>query len=67
MILAFSRSSEGRSGKTLGLRLTADNLTRLVAPVMFGAVASSLGLLAIFALNAAMPGAGGVFSRSKRV
>ncbi len=67
MILAFSRSSEGRSGETLGLRLTADNLTRLVAPVMFGAVASSVGLLAIFWLNAAMLGAGGAFSRGKRI
>ena len=32
MMLMFTRSKEGRSGEAMGLRQTADNLTRLVSP-----------------------------------
>ena len=62
MTLMYSRSPEGRSGETLGLRFALDNGVRLAAPVLFGAVATALGLLAVFWINALMLGAGGVIA-----
>jgi len=63
VILMFSRSAEGRSGQTLGLRLTANNLVRVTGPVLFGAVGSALGLAAAFWIVAAIMAAGGFLSR----
>lgn len=63
MMLMFTRSEEGRSGEAMGLRLTADNLTRLVGPVLFGVIASGAGLAAVFWLNALMLGSGSLFAR----
>jgi MFS family permease len=65
VILMFSHSSEGRSGQTLGLRLTANNFVRVTGPVAFGAVASALGLPAVFWIIGVMLAAGGVFARSR--
>jgi MFS family permease len=47
VILMFTKSAEGRSGQTLGLRLTVNNLVRVTGPVIFGAVATAMGLPAI--------------------
>ncbi len=65
VILMFSHSTEGRSGQTLGLRLTANNFVRVVGPVLFGAVGSALGLSPVFWINALMMGAGGLMSRPR--
>jgi uncharacterized protein (DUF2062 family) len=62
----FSQSTEGRSGEALGLRLTGDNLTRLIDPVLFGMLASAAGLAAVFWLNAAMLGSGSLLARRRR-
>jgi MFS family permease len=64
-ILMFSRSAEGRSGETLGLRLTVNNLMRVVGPALFGFIASALGLFPVFCINALMMGLGGLLSRPK--
>ena len=66
MMLMFSRSTQGRSGEALGLRLTVDNLTRLIGPVLFGVIASAAGLATVFWLNGLMQGSGGLFARRKR-
>jgi MFS family permease len=63
MMMMFTHSAEGRSGEAMGLRLTADNLTRLVSPVLFGMIAAMTGLAAVFWLNALMLGSGGLFTR----
>jgi MFS family permease len=63
-LLMFSRSTEGRSGEMLGLRLTANNLMRVAGPALFGLVASALGLTAVFVINALMMGSGAFASRS---
>jgi len=63
MMLMYTRSAQGRSGEAMGLRLTVDNLTRLVSPLLFGLLASGIGLAAVFWLNALMLGAGGAFAR----
>jgi len=64
-MLMFSNSAQGRSGEALGLRMTVNHLTRVVAPVVFGSLASAAGLAAVFWVNALMLGAGGLFSRSR--
>ncbi len=61
----FSKSAAGRSGEALGLRMTVNHLTRLVGPVLFGSLASALGLSAVFWINGLMLGGGGMLSRPR--
>jgi predicted MFS family arabinose efflux permease len=65
IMLMYSNSREGRSGEALGLKFSTNQLTKLIAPVCFGAIASAFGLLAMFWINAAMLAGGGVYSRPK--
>lgn len=62
VILMFSRSTEGRSGQTLGVRLTANNFVRAFGPMVFGAIGSAFGLWPVFVINAAMMVAGAMVS-----
>ncbi len=64
-MMMFSRAADGRSGEALGLRLTANNLIRVIAPAVFGVVVSAFGLPPVFYINAAMMGAGAFISRGK--
>ena len=59
----FNRSSEGRSGRTLGVRLTTTNAVRVLGPVVFGAVGTAFGVPPVFWINAAIMGATGFMSR----
>ena len=63
VILMYANSPEGRSGQTLGLRLTGNNLVRVVGPAIFGAVGTALGLSAVFWIIAAILATGGAMSR----
>ena len=65
VIMMFGHSAVGRSGQTLGLRLTANNFVRSVGPVLFGAIGSALGLPPVFWIGALMMGSGGLMSRSR--
>lgn len=65
VILMFASSAEGRSGQTLGLRLTANNFVRVTGPIVFGAVGSAFGLPAVFWIVAAILTSGGLLSRSR--
>jgi MFS family permease len=65
VILMFEQSAEGRSGQTLGLRLTANNFVRMAGPVVFGAVGSALGLPPVFWINGAMMLCGGLMSLAR--
>jgi predicted MFS family arabinose efflux permease len=60
LMIMYARSPEGRSGEALGVRFTVDNATKLVGPVIFGAIAAAFGVAALFWINAAML-AGGSF------
>ena len=62
LMLMFSHSPQGRTGETLGLRLTVNNLMRVLGPAFFGSVGSALGLFAVFAINAGVMAAGGVIA-----
>ncbi len=63
LMLLYARSPEGRSGEALGLRFAIDNAARLISPVVFGLVASALGLGAVFWINALVLAAGSVATR----
>jgi MFS family permease len=65
-MLMYSYSPVGRSGEALGLRMTFIHLTKLIGPVVFGAIGSALGLAAMFAVNAAVMAGGGVLSQPKK-
>ena len=67
MTMAFAGSAQGRSGEIMGLRVTINNLTRVVVPVVFGTIGSLFGLFAVFWVNAAMLGAGGALTRPVNV
>ncbi len=64
LMLLYARSPEGRSGEALGLRFALDNAARMVSPVVFGLVASALGLAAVFWINALVLGAGSLVTRA---
>lgn len=64
VILMYAHSAEGRSGQTLGLRLTANNLVRMGGPMVFGAVGAALGLSAVFWIVAAILVGGGVLAQA---
>ena len=66
VILMYSHSAEGRSGQTLGLRLTTNNLVRVTGPIVFGVVGSALGLPPVFWINAALMAAGAWLSRQRK-
>lgn len=48
MILVFAASAPGRTGESLGLRLTVTNFMRVIGPAMFGATARAFGLAPLF-------------------
>ena len=52
MSLAFDRSPAGRTGEVTGLRLTANNVSRIVVPVIAGALGTTAGAAPVFWLNA---------------
>ena len=62
-MLMFARCAEGRTGETMGLRLTVNNIMRVAGPAVFGAIASVTGLTAVFIINGVMMGIGGLMSR----
>ena len=64
-MLMFALAADGRSGEALGLRLTVNNLVRVIAPAVFGFIVSSFGLAPVFYINAGMMGAGGLLGRPK--
>jgi MFS family permease len=65
-MLIFSRSAEGRSGETLGLRQSVNNAMRVSGPAVFGFVATAFGLPPVFWISAILMGGGGILSRPRR-
>jgi predicted MFS family arabinose efflux permease len=63
VILMFANSAEGRSGQTLGIRLTVNNFVRMSGPMAFGAIGAVVGVSGVFWLLAGVMLAGGVLAR----
>jgi MFS family permease len=52
MSLAFDRSPAGRTGEVTGLRLTANNVARIIVPVIAGVLGTTAGAAPVFWMNA---------------
>jgi predicted MFS family arabinose efflux permease len=66
MMLMFAKCAEGRTGETLGLRLTVNNVMRVAGPAVFGVIATVTGLPAVFVINGVMMGIGGWMSKPRK-
>ncbi len=66
MMLMFLHSAEGRSGEGLGLKITVNHITKLVSPVVFGAMGSAFGLFPMFWINGLMIGSVGLLTRKSK-
>jgi predicted MFS family arabinose efflux permease len=66
LMQTFSNSVKGRSGEAMGLRVTANQLTRVVVPIVFGSIVSMFGLFAVFWGNAILLASGGVVTKPNR-
>jgi len=53
MMMSYERSPAGRTGEVTGLRLTANNLARVIIPIMAGTVGGAFGTSPVFWANAA--------------
>jgi MFS family permease len=67
MMMAFSNSAHGRSGESMGLRLTVNHLTRVIGQFLFGSIASVFGVFSVFWFNGLMLASGWVFSHPRGV
>ncbi len=65
-MLMFSNAPEGRSGETMGLKMTVNHLTKVITPTIFGSIASAFGLFPVFWINALMLGGGGFLSHPRK-
>lgn len=66
VILMFANSAEGRSGQTLGLRLTVNNAVRMSGPMAFGALGAVVGVSGVFWVLAGVMVVGGVLARCQK-
>ncbi|WP_211748543.1 MFS transporter [Paenibacillus sp. Marseille-Q4541] len=51
MTTTYNASPKNRTGEILGLRLASNRLSQLIAPVVFGLIGSSAGLLSVFVVS----------------
>jgi MFS family permease len=65
LTLIYGRAPEGRSGEALGLRLTLNNFTHMVTPLLFGAIGTAFGVMPVFLCNSLMLAGGGLIIRRK--
>src|SRR5215831_9306134 len=63
LMLIFSRAPEGRSGEALGVRVTINQFTHIIVPLIFGSLGSMLGITPVFVLNSLILGGGGWLNR----
>jgi predicted MFS family arabinose efflux permease len=57
--LTYNRSPQGRSGETLGLRITTNKIIQLTVPLVFGSIGSVFGFFPVFWSNALLLVCGG--------
>jgi predicted MFS family arabinose efflux permease len=66
LMLMFESAEEGRAGEAIGLRLTINNIARIVTPALFGLLASAASLMAVFWVSAGLMGLAGGTARPRR-
>jgi len=57
MTMSYEQSPASRTGEVTGLRLTFNNLARIVIPLVSGALGATFGAAPVFWLNALNLGA----------
>jgi len=63
LTLVFNASPRGRAGEAAGMRITVNQVTHFVIPLVFGALGSAAGYAAVFLVNAGCLAVGGFISR----
>jgi MFS family permease len=66
LMLVYSRAPEGRSGEALGMRVTINQFTHIVVPVVFGTLGSVFGIAPVFWINSLILVGGGLLQRGAR-
>lgn len=67
LILAYANAAKGRSGEIIGVREALNQVTRVGAPIVFGAIGSLVGVMAVFLAGAAMLVCGALALRSGKL
>ena len=68
MMLSFNNSADGgRSGEVMGIRQSVNQVTRVIAPVVFGAIGSLAGLIPVFVAGSGMQAWGALMLRSVKL
>ena len=65
LMLIFSRAPEGRSGEALGVRVTINQITHIVVPLIFGTLGSVFGITPVFIMNSMILAGGGYLNRDR--
>ncbi|WP_372814859.1 MFS transporter [Paenibacillus sp.] len=65
MTTTYNASPKTRTGEVLGLRLASNRLSQLLAPMFFGLVGNSVGLLSVFYVSGAFLIGGAFLTRAK--
>jgi len=65
MTTTYNASPKSRTGEVLGLRLASNRLSQLIAPLFFGLLGSSVGLVSVFYVSGAFLIGGALLTRSK--
>lgn len=66
MTTTYNASPKSRTGEVLGLRLTTNRLSQLIAPVVFGLVGTWVGVISVFFLSGAFLVGGTMVIRRKQ-
>jgi MFS family permease len=67
MSLIYALAPAGRQAEAAGLRVTANNVTHLIIPVLFGSLGTAFGYGPVFLTNSAMLVAGGALMRKAKI
>ena len=63
LTLVYNASPKGRAGEAGGMRMTVNQVTHFLIPLLFGAIGSAAGYAAVFFTNAGCLALGGYLSR----
>ncbi len=67
LILAYENTASGRTGEVVGIRETVNQITRVVAPVLFGAIGSVAGFMPVFFVGGGLLAWGALMLRSGKL
>lgn len=64
LILAYNNASGERTGEVVGIRESVNQITRVLAPVVFGAIGTLAGVLSVFVVGGGLLAWGALMLRS---